>query len=58
MTKHQTPDVQGMGLRDAIFVLENAGFKVIPVGQGKVKNQSVAAGTQYQKGQFITIQLG
>lgn len=56
--KTATPDVQGMSLRDAIFILENAGFRVIPVGQGKVIGQSVSAGSPFQKGQNITIHLG
>ena len=54
---NQVPDVAGMGLRDAIYQLEKIGLKVIPQGKGKVVAQSIAPGTQYKKGQKITIQL-
>jgi cell division protein FtsI (penicillin-binding protein 3) len=54
---HQVPDVNGMGLRDAIYLLERAGLKVVPQGKGKVVSQSIEPGANYQKGQLITIQL-
>lgn len=52
------PDVTGMGLKDALFILENAGMKVNIVGSGKVIAQSVAPGNKISKGQQINIQLG
>jgi cell division protein FtsI (penicillin-binding protein 3) len=51
------PDVTGMGLRDAIYMLENSGMQVQVQGKGKVKQQSVPAGTRITKGQNIIIQL-
>lgn len=51
------PNVQGMGLRDALFVLEKAGFKVNAQGRGKVVHQSIAPGKQYGRGEKIMIQL-
>lgn len=45
------PDVNGMGLKDAIYVLEQAGLKVIPQGKGKVITQSILPGSIYHKGQ-------
>lgn len=53
----KVPNVSGMGLRDAIFLLEKAGLKVIVMGRGKVTQQSIAPGSDYNKGQKITIQL-
>ncbi len=41
----QVPDVRGLPLRDALFLLENRGFRVSIEGHGKVKAQSVAPGT-------------
>lgn len=41
----QVPDVRGLPLRDALFLLENRGFRVSTEGHGKVKGQSVAPGT-------------
>lgn len=51
------PDVKGMGLRDAIYLLESSGLHVKVEGIGMVKNQSLPAGTKISKGQFITITL-
>jgi cell division protein FtsI (penicillin-binding protein 3) len=53
----RVPNVGGMGLRDAIFLLEKAGLKVITVGRGRVTQQSIAPGSNYTKGEKITIQL-
>ena len=50
------PSVTGLGLRDALFVLENKGLIVEVNGFGKVVSQSVPAGTQL-KGQKISITL-
>jgi len=55
--QNHVPDVNGMGLRDAIYELEKAGLKVIPRGKGKVITQSIAPGSNYIKGQKITISL-
>src|SRR5690606_9846194 len=38
------PNVVGMGLRDALFLLENRRLRVRVVGVGKVKSQSVKPG--------------
>jgi cell division protein FtsI (penicillin-binding protein 3) len=50
------PSVVGMGLRDAIFVLENRGLKVKFSGMGKVIQQSIRPGTP-AKGQVIQLSL-
>jgi cell division protein FtsI (penicillin-binding protein 3) len=52
------PNVVGMGLRDAIYILENQGLQVKPQGRGSVIKQSLNAGTKVQKGQQIIIELG
>ncbi|HAP02065.1 MAG TPA: cell division protein [Bacteroidetes bacterium] len=52
------PDVIGMGLRDAIYLLESSGLKVVVQGTGVVKTQSLTAGTKFLKGQIISITLG
>ncbi len=51
------PNVKGMGLRNAMTVLESRGLRVIPVGKGKVARQSVEPGVTIKKGQTITIHL-
>ncbi len=51
------PDVTGMGLKDALYLLENAGLKVSVFGRGKVLYQSLAANSFFKKGESIKIQL-
>jgi cell division protein FtsI (penicillin-binding protein 3) len=51
------PVVTGMGLRDALYLLESSGMKVKVQGKGLVKKQSVEAGSILQKGQEIIIEL-
>jgi cell division protein FtsI (penicillin-binding protein 3) len=50
------PDVRGMGLRDALYLLENAGLRVNYDGIGTVKSQSIAPGTPLRT-ELTTIQL-
>lgn len=56
--KNVMPNVVGMGLRDAVYLLESNGMQVHVQGRGRVNNQSVPAGTRINKGQNIIIQLG
>jgi cell division protein FtsI (penicillin-binding protein 3) len=52
-----TPEVVGMGLKDAVYLLEERGLKVSINGRGKVMSQSLAAGTNFRKGQTIALAL-
>ena len=40
------PDVRGMGLSDALYLLESCGLKVTHTGSGTVKSQSIPAGRE------------
>ena len=51
------PNVVDMGLRDAMFLLENAGLRVIVKGRGKVVNQSIMPGTQIIAGATIILEM-
>lgn len=51
------PNVEGMGARDAIFLLENKQLKVRIEGMGKVTEQSIPPGTKIVKGSQVTIKL-
>lgn len=55
--KNTIPAVTGYGLKDAIYLLENLGLKVLIAGKGKVIYQSLAQGTTFNKGQTIQLQL-
>lgn len=52
------PSVTGMGLRDALYLLENLDLRVVPVGSGKVNSQSIPPDTPVQKGQTVVLTLG
>ncbi|AKD57215.1 penicillin-binding protein [Spirosoma radiotolerans] len=56
----RVPDVRGLPLRDALFLLENRGFRVLVEGRGKVKDQSITPGQETDKttGKVITLTLG
>jgi len=51
------PNVVGMGARDAIYLLENEGLNVKLNGIGKVRQQSIPAGSRVAKGAIISIEL-
>jgi cell division protein FtsI (penicillin-binding protein 3) len=51
------PNVIGLGLKDALFILENKGCIVSFTGNGKVVLQSVTAGSTIAKGDKISIEL-
>ena len=53
-----TPDVIGMTLRDALYVLESCGYQVRIKGVGRVKKQSIMPGRKLSKGDKIDIELG
>ena len=49
--------VSDMGLKDALYLLENEGYKVTFKGSGRVASQTPAAGTALGQGQKITLIL-
>lgn len=51
------PDVTGMGLRDALYLLENKGLRVRVLGKGTVRRQSLQPGTRLIKNNVITLEL-
>ena len=52
------PDVSGMGIKDAVYILENSGLRVHCRGRGLVRHQSLSPGAKISKGQTIFIDLG
>ena len=55
--KNATPDVTGMGARDAVYLLESRGLRVRVRGRGKVKAQSYAAGKPVVRGRECVLTL-
>jgi len=54
---HYIPNVEGMGARDAVYLLESRGVKVTLTGCGKVKKQSIAPNVKITKGMRIALEL-
>ncbi len=57
LTGKEVPNVRGMGLKDALYILENKGFEVEVDGAGKVSAQSMKPGDRYSNGDKIKITL-
>jgi cell division protein FtsI (penicillin-binding protein 3) len=57
LPENVVPNVLGMRLKDALYILENRGMKVGVNGYGVVKRQSVPSGTRAIKGTYITLGL-
>ena len=51
------PDVMGMGLKDALYLVGNSGLTPYVKGRGKVTKQSLAGGMRVGKGSSIVLEL-
>jgi len=56
ISRGKVPDVRGMGLRDAMYLLGNEGLQVKAKGIGRVTTQSIKPGTA-TRGQTIFLDL-
>lgn len=57
ITEGIVPSVMGMGLKDALYLLERCGLEVAFEGKGEVVRQSIKAGNEYNIGDKIEIRL-
>ena len=53
----KTPDLKGFALMDALYAVENAGFRCVYEGTGHVTAQSPAPGAALKKGETIRLTL-
>lgn len=58
LDKNMIPELYGMGIRDAIYLLENKGVHVKYAGIGRVTGQSIKSGQPIIKGTTIYLTLG
>ncbi len=58
LDKNLIPELHGMGIRDAIYLLENRGIHVKYSGVGRVKSQSIRSGQPITRGSTIFLTLG
>lgn len=57
LQKGLVPDVRGMGAKDAVYALEQAGLRVRIEGLGHVYYQSITPGSRAVKGVTVTLKL-
>ena len=57
VTRGIMPDVTGMGLKDAVYLLEQNGLHVTIKGKGSVVSQSIMSGKQVSRGETVLIVL-
>ena len=55
--KGLVPDVRGMSLRDAIYLLENSGLHVRYSGKGRVVRQSPEHGARYSDATVVSLEM-
>lgn len=57
LAKDIVPDLTGMNVMDAVYLIESMGWKVSFTGRGVVESQNVRAGTKLEKGKTIILKL-
>ncbi len=57
ITTKTIPNVVGMGAKDAVYLMECAGQRILLYGRGKVQSQSIKAGSTAIRGQTVTLIL-
>lgn len=57
ITEKEVPNLKGMNARDAIYLVEQKGLKVVIHGKGKVSEQSLPAGQKINQGDLIHLYL-
>ena len=55
MSLDKVPDVTGMGVKDAVYALQQRGLRVRINGCGQITSQDIAAGTPATTGKTITL---
>jgi len=51
------PDLVSMGLKDALYIIENMGLQVQVRGRGSVRYQSIAPGSRISRGQTVVLEM-
>jgi cell division protein FtsI (penicillin-binding protein 3) len=51
------PNLVSMGLKDALYLLENMGLEVKVLGRGSVRKQSIPAGTRVKVGEKVVLEM-
>lgn len=54
---HTMPNVIGMGVKDALYILENQGLNVDVRGRGSIREQSVPPGESIEPGDKVVLEM-
>jgi len=54
---HTMPNVIGMGVKDALYILENLGLNVKTRGRGSIREQSIAPGQKIEEGDKVILTM-
>lgn len=57
INENTMPNVIGMGVKDAIYILENLGLNVEVVGRGSIRKQSIPSGEPIDKGDKVVLRM-
>ncbi|MBP3420267.1 MAG: transpeptidase family protein [Marinifilaceae bacterium] len=57
LKENLVPNVIGMGLRDALYLMESCGMRVTATGSGRVYSQSAKAGSRIVRGGTVELKL-
>ncbi|MFC2151270.1 penicillin-binding transpeptidase domain-containing protein [Bacteroidota bacterium] len=57
ITQNLMPNVKGMGVKDAVFILENLGLSVELQGRGTILKQSIETGSRVSKGDLVILEM-
>jgi cell division protein FtsI (penicillin-binding protein 3) len=57
MIDNLMPNVVSMGLKDALYLLENMGLEVKVNGRGSIRKQSIPAGSRVERGQKVVLEM-
>lgn len=57
VSKHRVPELNGLTLKDAVYLCEERGLRVTVSGRGRVSNQSISSGSTVSKGTTIKLEL-
>jgi cell division protein FtsI (penicillin-binding protein 3) len=55
--EHTMPNVIGMGVKDALHILENMGLNVKVKGRGSIREQSIAPGARIEEGDRVVLTM-
>lgn len=55
--EHTMPNVIGMGVKDALHILENMGLNVKVKGRGSIREQSIAPGERIEEGDKVVLTM-